>query len=385
MDPYDYAATLIGEDIRAKIATFWQVFASKADAIEDMFSRPDGGQQDIVEIMQGLNLISPDLSWEFGPSDRGSRLCVTAEFRDDLRPLARLVRHMAPDLPRWRFVDARPAEDPAMLEQIHQNRFGSPIVLEKIEAHPGFNGRIDQVGEGVGTEDELYLQVLNISTLLLGEEVERDWIGQVDATPKKAGGLFGIFGRRDVTLFDPIEWQKMIRGIIRQTRAEMPDVPFAKVNIETRARVLSTKLNMSPDHRRNDLMTFYATREAYLRGALSGARFSSRCHSRHGEWFMYLRIPRTEHVPFDHAEDRGRIEDRLHELLSGHDLGGVAAAGHGRENVYIDFAVTDVGKAIALIQSELREAEFATGATLHFLDQGMAGIVVPATLGKRIH
>lgn len=385
MDPYDYAASLVGEDIRAKIAAFWRAFASKADAIEDMFSRPGGGQQDIVEIMQKLNPISSDLMWEFGSSDRGSRLCVTAEFRDELRPLARLVRHMAPDLEQWRFVDARPAEDPAMLEQIHQNRFGSPIVLEKIEAHLGFNGRIDQVGEGVGTEDELYLQILNISTLLLGEEVERDWIGQVDATPKNASGLFGFFGRRGADLFDPIEWQNTIRGMVRQTRAEMPEVPFAKVNTEARAILLSTELNMSPDHRRNDLMTFYATRETYLRGVLSGARFSSRCHSRHGEWFMYLRISRRDEVPFDHVDDRSLIEDKLHDLLSDHDLGGVAGAGHGRESVYIDFAVTDVGKAIALIQSDFRDADFAQGATLHFLDQGLAGIVMPATIGKRIH
>ncbi|GEM_PF-6435225 len=109
MDPYDYVASLIGEETRAKIATFWRVFASKTDAIEDMFSYPDGGQLDIVEIMQALVPVSPDLMWEFGPSDRGSRLCVTAELRDELRSLARLVRQIAPDLPRWRlrwrFVD----------------------------------------------------------------------------------------------------------------------------------------------------------------------------------------------------------------------------------------------------------------------------------------
>ncbi|MCF6316660.1 MAG: hypothetical protein L3J30_10330 [Marinosulfonomonas sp.] len=368
---------MIGDDARNKIASFWQMFERKADAIDRMLSQPDGGTEGIVEIMQARNPISPDLMWEFGSSDRGHKLCITAGFRDELRPLARLVMRMAPNLSRWQFVDVRPAENPDQLEQIHSSRFNSPITLGKIEASVGSNGRIDQVGEGVGSKDDLNYQILNISALLLGEELERDWIGYVDAVPSKAGGLFGIFGRNKPEQFEAAAWLEMMNDLISEAQAKMPDVPTARADIDTRPVVLSTTLNLAPDHHRNDLTTFYAANETYMQGVLGGARFSSRCHSRFEEWFMYLRIPRTKDMPFDQIEDRTQIEDRLHRLLSTDGLGGVVAAGHGTDHIYIDIGVRNVQLAVGRIKEDLQGEDFAARAMLQLLDQGVADVVVP--------
>ena len=383
--PYDFAAQRIGKDTRDKIAGFWSTFAQHADDIDDMFSQAGGGTADIVEIMQALKLVSKDLMWEFGPSDRGHKLCVTAEFRDDLRPLARLVMRMAPDLPRWRFVDARLPESPEMLEQMHENRFHSRITVEKTEASIGIGGRIDQMAYGSGTKEELFVQTLNISTLLLGEEMERDWIGLVEAMPNKSGGLLGLLRKSKTEPFDVGAWLEMMHVQIKHAQGLMPDVPYSKLDIEMRPYSLASNLNLLPDHRRNDLMTFIATNETYLQAAVRGGRFSSRCHSRFGEWFMYLQFPYSPDAQTDPLDQRAQLEERLHELLAENDLGGMVAAGHGSESEYIDFAVTDVGAAVALIQADLDTGEFAERATLHFMDMGVEDVVLPATSDKSIH
>jgi len=384
-NPYDYVAQMYDQDMRDRIATFWKTFAQHADEIDGMFSRADGGIADIVEIMLALEPVSKDLMWEFGPSDRGHLLCVTAEFRDDLRPLARLVMRMAPDLPRWRFVDARPPDPAEMLEQVHQNRFCGPITVEKIEATIAINGRIDQVAYGVGSKDDLLSQTLNISTILLGEEQERDWIGLVDPVPNKAGGLLGLFRGNKPASFDGDAWLDMMQTQIQQAQGPMPDVLYSKLDIEMRPYGVASELNLPPDHRRNDLITFTGSDETYLQAVLRSGRFSSRCHSRFGEWFMYLRVPTVTDGPFDALTERAWLEERLHELLSENGLGGVVAAGHGSESEYIDFAVTDVGAAVALIQADIVDVPFASGATLHFLDTGVEDYVLPTTVDHIVH
>jgi len=383
--PYDFVAQMFGKDVRNRIAMFWKTFVRHADDIDGMFSRTDGGVADIVEIMQALEPVSKDLMWEFGPSDRGHLLCVTAEFRDELRPLARLVMRMAPDLPHWRFVDARPPVPPEMLEQVHQNRFRGPITVEKIEATIAIDGRIDQVAYGFGSKDDLLSQTLNISTILLGEEQEREWIGLVEPVPNKAGGLLGLFRGNKPAPFDGNEWLGMMHTRIKQAQGLMPDVPYSKLDLDTRPYGVASELNLSPDHRRNDLKTFTASNETYLQAALRSTLFSSRCHSRFGEWFMYLRVPTAPDGRFDALTERANLEERLHELLSANDLGGMVAAGHGSESEYIDIAVTDVGAAVALIQADIVDVPFASGAMLHFLDAGVEDYVLPGTRDHIVH
>ncbi len=383
--PYDFVAQMFDQDMRDRIVAFWKTFVQHADEIDGMFSRADGGTADIVQIMQALEPVSKDLMWEFGPSDRGHLLCVTAEFRDELRPLARLVMRMAPDLPRWRFVDARPPDPPEMLEQVHQNRFRGPITVEKIEATIAVDGRIDQVAYGAGSRDELLSQTLNISTILLGEEQERDWIGLVDPVPNKGGGLLGLFRGNKSAPFDGKAWLDMMQTRIKQAQGLMPDVPYSKLDMDTRPYTVASELNLRPDHRRNDLITFTASNETYLQAAVRGGLFSSRCHSRFGEWFMYLRVPTVPDGPFDTLTERAWLEERLHELLSENGRGGVVAAGHGSEGEYIDIAVTDVGAAVALIQADIVDVPFASGATLHFLDTGVEDYVLPATANHIVH
>ena len=362
--PYDYAASLIGADTRAAIADFWRHFAANADALKDWFSAPDGGPEMVSAIMRPLTAVSPTLMWEFGPAANGHLLTITAEFQDPMRPLARLVLQMAPTLPDWTITDARPPSDPRQLAQDHLARFGFPLTLSKIEVSLGSNGRIDQRGYGEGRQ--VFDEVLNISTLLLGEEKERDWVGYVQETRDETGGQFA-----------PEAWITSFDAAIAEARSLMPNAPHSALDPAQASGGLYGDFSLEEGHPRQDLITFYAPTAAYLDAALYGPRFSSRGFGRFDEWFLFLKIRRSTTAPFGHVEERHEVEDRLHAALSSAGIGGWVGAGHGAEHVYIDFATTDVGQAIAALRAEFGHEAYAPKASLHFLDQGLQGIAIP--------
>ena len=184
--PYDVAGERMLAGKLDAIRDFWSGFAQNADAIDAAFS---SGANDILalsrDVMAPLGDIAPELMWEFGPSDRGHSLCITPEWRSALRPLARTVVAMAPDLPRWRFLTARTDNSAEMFAQNFQARFDVPITLERIEVAPGVDRKVQMTGVGTGSAEALGNQVLAIGTYLLGEEMDWAWFGRV-------GGRCGV-------------------------------------------------------------------------------------------------------------------------------------------------------------------------------------------------
>ncbi|MBL1437141.1 MAG: hypothetical protein COB08_013205 [Rhodobacteraceae bacterium] len=365
-DPYDYAANLISRNTRDAIKAFWQHFAQNADALGRWFFNQQGGTQTVTDIMQPLREVSPNLMWEFGPATDGHMLTITAEFRDTMRPLARLMQRMAPNLPRWTFTDARPPSDPAQLAQEHLARFGFPLTLSQIEVSLGENGRINQHGYGAGRA--VFDEVINVSTLLLGEEKERDWVGSVRETPSEISSPFA-----------PLPWLDSFDAAIAEAQRQMPNAPHSALDPAQASGGLYQNFNLIEGDPRQDLITFFAPTAAYVSAALYGPLFSSRGFSRFNEWFMYLKIQRSPAAPFGHVEERAEVEDRLHATLSSAGIGGWVAAGNGTDHVYIDFAVTDVARAVTLLQNYFGHEVYAAGASLHVLDQGLRDITIPLT------
>lgn len=363
-DPYDYAASLIGRNTRDAIKAFWQHFAQNADALDRWFSNQQGGTQTVTNIMQPLRDVSPNLMWEFGPAADGHTLTITAEFQDSMRPLARLMQHMATNLPNWTFTDTRPPSDPAKLAQDHLARFGFPLSLSQIEVSLADNGRINQHGYGAGRA--AFDEVLNLSTLLLGEEKERDWVGSVQETHSEISSPFA-----------PLPWLNSFNAAIAEAQRQMPNAPHSALDPAQASGGLYRDFNLIEGDPRQDLITFFAPSAAYASAALDGPLFSSRGFSRFNEWFMYLKIQRSPTAPFGHVEERAEVEDRLHATLSSAGIGGWVAAGHVSGHVYIDFAVTDVARAVALLQNHFSHEVYAAGASLHFLDQGLRDITIP--------
>ncbi len=363
-DPYDYAASLINSHTRNAINSFWQHFAQNADILANWFVNQQGGTQTVVNIMQPLTEVSPDLIWGFGPAEQGHMLTITAEFQDGLRPLARLMQRMAPSLPDWTFTNTHPPSDPAQLAQEHLARFGFPLTLSDIKVSLGRDRRINLHGYGAGPK--VFDEVLNVSTLLLGEEKERDWVGYVQETHNQASQPFG-----------PLTWINRFDDAIAEARSLMPNAPHSEQDPRQASGGLYRDFNLPHGHPRQDLITFFAPSEAYINAALYGPRFSSRGFSGFNEWFMYLKIQRSLAAPFGHVEERAEVEDRLHTTLSNAGVGGWVAAGHGTDYVYIDFAVADVALAAALLQNHFGKEVYAADASLYFLDQGLRDITIP--------
>ncbi len=381
MDPYDFAASLLPDDHRRRIELFWQRFAAEADRLDALFSGQRGESvESSIQVMQALEDVSPDLMWEFGPAENGHRLCITAEWHDELRPLARAVRQMAPDLPRWQFLEAREPSDGTDLAGNFERRFRTKMTLSRIETQLGPQGRIDLVGHGKGNATMLADQAISMATYLLGEEVERDWIGAADGAPQK-GGFLG-FGRKPQAAFDPAGFVDDVRAAIARAKAGAPDRPYAEQPIDDRQTMLAQTEGLPPGHRRADLFVLNTSNEAHAQAMLSMGRFASPTYSRNGEWFVYLAIARTAELSFDQVDDRYALESRLHAALSADGTGGWVAGGTGRDTVYIDLAVTDVGRALERIAEVMATEPSAPNATVHFMDTGLEGLILPAVPPK---
>ncbi|MGJ8621261.1 MAG: hypothetical protein ACSHW1_00685 [Yoonia sp.] len=334
---------------------------------------------DPAEVMTALTDVSPELMWEFGPSPRGHALTITAEWNDANRALARAVINAAPELPRWEFFEVRrPEANPDLAADFFSQRFREPLTLTSIGAVVGRSGRVDLVGHGTGSEQALADQVLKVASLILGEAVERDWIGFIDGAPTAKAGLLKRLSGKSATAFDPAAFAEDFRAAIAKAKSELPEQPYAELSLDEREVSLFKAKGLHDAHPRADLLTFAVASKQYGHAALSRERFSSACHSIHGEWFLYVRILRTEHTPFDDVGDRGIIEENLHAALSKEALGGVVGAGHGRGAVYIDLAVTDVPRAIAQITQTLSGHTYTNTATIHFMDQVLQSLVLPA-------
>lgn len=379
VDPYDFIAARLPADTRSAIVRFWEAFSKQADELDQAFLSKDSARvQNVIGVMEALREVSPELMWEFGPSERGHALCVTAEWRDELRPLARLVRQMAPDLPRWQFIEARtPDEAHHFSTENFSARFRTPLTLSAIQATLGEEGRINLVGQGEGDLDALGQQALYAASMLLGEEVERDWVGACDGVETK-GGMLSFLRKPSGSKFDPAAFQDSFLAEIACAKAALSDVPYSQLSIEDRSVVLFQVNQLSEDHRRSDLITLSAPEGPFAHGVLRSPRFSSRCYSLHDEWFLYLRIPRSPEASFDLVDERYDVEILLHERLAADGVGGFVAGGHGTEAVYIDLAVTNVELAVARIGQALADKPYAQEATLHFMDSGLEFNVLPA-------
>jgi len=379
MDPYDYAAARLPSDRRAAVTAFWEHFIRHTDGLDGCFSSGMRDRStDPVTVMAALREVSPELMWEFGPSQRGHALCITAEWRDELRPLARLMREMAPDLPRWEFLEARRPSAPEELSPANlSGRLQGALRLTDVTAKPGLDGRIDLVGHGTGSADELSRQALVFASMLLGEAEERDWIGACDGEPEKSGFL-GMFRGGPKRQFDPLAIAERLHDEIARARAARPERPYGEVSLDDRPTTLFRLTPRASEQPRADLVTYAAPSEVLARAMLGGARFSSGCYSRHGEWFIYLRVPRSLERPFDNVDDRSALEQALHEALSEDGLGGFVAGGHGENHVYIDLAMRDVGRGIDRVSEVMAAAGLARDATIHFFDQGLTALIIPA-------
>ena len=380
-DPYDLVGERRLQEHHAAITAFWEGFVARADDLDRGFSSGGGGALP-VEVMAELQAVSPDLMWEFGPSDRGHDLCITAEWRDALRPLARAVLSMAPDLPRWTFSEARTPEAWEAFDGVYETRFNGPRNVSRIDVAPGEENRVALTAHGAAGGEALCSEALALATLALGEAVDRDWIGAVDGV-RTGGGLRRLFRKPEDAVFDPAGFAQAFEKAMAKIRSTLPSRPLSASSIMEGEVSLIQPNGVHPDCPRHDLVTFVTPSMAYAMAALKTASFCSANHSRHGEWFFTLEIPRSDAAPFDEVTERGAVEERVFEVLSRDGCGGLAASGHGTDTVYVDCASPRPEEAAQRLANAFRDAPWFGDAGLRFLDAGLSGerFALPGFLG----
>lgn len=370
IDPYDIAAQrLLPVKIDA-IRRFWEHFVAHAEELDGIFATKQGELDRVASIMSPLKEIDPDVMWEFGPSEKGHAICITAEWRNALRATARAVVNMAPDMERFAVTDARTGNTSELLEENFTARFQMPITVSSIACKRGSDNKVEMTGTGPGSEEQTGNEILGLATYLLGETMDRAWFGDVN-TAKLKSGLLG-FARKSAPTFDPEAFKAAFASAVEDIRADLPVARRAEADLEGEQRTLIQCNELVPQTGRSDLIMFNTASESYAQAAITTTRFSSVNHSRHHEWFAFLRVPRGPETPFDDVDDRYVLEDRVHSALSGAGLGGFIAGGHGREAVYVDMALDQIDGGLGVLAGALNETPGFADMSVHFLEAGLA-------------
>lgn len=371
-DPYSFAATRLLTAKAQAISDFWTHFAKHADQLDVFFTQAPGADQvDVGAIMAKLRDVSEELMWEFGPAETGHTLCITAEWKHHMRPLARACIDLAPQLPGWAFFDARTGLDPAGFAENFSARFGVDCTISQIDLAVGADNKIDMTVSGQGTDDDLCNQALLAAGLLLGEQIDRDWFGTVSPKTSTAKRLFSRL--KSAPAFDATRFVDAFHAKINEARAGLPILALAHTDIETRQATLLDFAGVAGQTNRPDMITFAVPNQSYAEAVLRPGLFASANHSAHGEWFLCLRIP---HDGQGNVDLRVTLEDRLHSTFAAASIGGLVAAGHGTEAYYIDIGTTDIDRAVSIFTVDFADV-LHPGSTLHFLDAGLDECVVP--------
>ena len=364
-DAYTYVAEALVELRAAELDVVWAVIEEEAEALGR------GGVVDVPAVMErALAALPEDLMWEFVSAENGHRLTITSEAAAELRPLARALLKRAPKLPNFVFTDARPKEDPSKVQQLLEARQKRPFALATVVPSLEDNRSIALDVTTTGDLADARLEAERLFSILMGEDVERTWLGLIDIAPARRSWF------RTSKQLDLVALKSEIDRLIAQAKRDCPPTRYrdvARGNVEVSLLQLQGGGGRWP---REDAFVF-ASQDADLETALlERPFFASARFSRFGETFVIVQIAR-EDTRFDEVDARYEIEDSVHESLAKAELGGVVGGAHGEGNVYITVALEDVGNAMPILQSTLQAADVPKAAWVHFVDQGLQDMSVP--------
>lgn len=387
-DAYDFWAERVMAEEAASIDRFWEAFAASADELERTFNQADNpaGETDVAAVMHAaLGSLWDSLFWEFGPgTDGGHHLALSPELNHGMRPLARAAINRAPDLPGWSFSDARPP-DPLSVHTVAliEGRATTGYTINGITPARGDHRRIDFTGTGSGGNPMVTGLTGLTFSVLFGEAVERNWLGELFAERR---GLLSSLKKAP----DSQDW---MRKFVEQTQSVLAEL------IETRSTeplgahfredaeisLFQVEPRDDPDNPRADMFTYSTPLPDLAQARFARARLSVIRFSGHAESLCGLRIPRTENHPFDQVDHRAGLAAAIHASLAIDGIGGVTGEGHGKAHVYIDFAVSDIAAAMARAEAELGKAGITAPCTLLFDEAGLEERFLTLTPAGRAH
>ncbi|MGI4851855.1 MAG: hypothetical protein ACRYGR_07935 [Janthinobacterium lividum] len=360
------------------IEFWWQAFEKDQNKISDSFNPTLENNFNISSWMQEhLQNIDDDIMWEFGPGlQKKHRLIITSESKRQLRPLIQYMLNESPDLEDWEFYEYRLPEDLNLAQQTMNIRTNwhniSNIEFELVEDKFNKIEIIYYICDSLNQEETNLYNCYILTESLLGEEILHKWIGHIDVQLKVKKKLF-----RKVKIFSQsIEILKeTVLKNIQEIKSDLfKDFYFMQINNrEVEWCVMkSSPIEQIDYSQKNDLYisSFILTKNDLFNALYKDYNnFSSERFSNFNEIFLYLKIDGTsKDLNQDTFIDRVTIEDMLNESLLKDKLGCVIGGSTGLKYSYIDFALTDLTKAIQVMQKILQEGKLTKRSWFLFSD-----------------
>jgi hypothetical protein len=167
--------------------------------------------------------------------------------------------------------------------------------------------------------------------------------------------------------------QATVGALIRSAHEQLPATRAIDISIEEGWYNVQLEPEPAEDYlHRDDLLVASTHAIEVFQAAHSSGIFVSSCHSRMGETFCYLKLDADE-VPSEHRVDfRSLFEDALNPQLLQAGVGGCIGGGSGLRYSYIDLALTDVNRAVPIIQQVLAQHQAPQRSWLLFFDDELA-------------
>lgn len=370
-DPQIAAERQWQQHIVAATDRWWSAFQANAPTIAKSFSSP--GRFDIVQFMnETLAAVDGRLCWEYGPARRpenqrggGHRLVITPEGEHWLRPVVNYLLSKAPAIPHWEFYAHRP---PASVEHVHmtvKGRQGVEFQLAGLEARVGRHRKIDLLYTFPNQnwpEDKAREVAFQVTETLMGDEVLDSWIGVVDVVdPREQGHRWLPLDRG----------QSMVTSLVQSLQEQLTAQPLFKV-AKSEASWSTYQLEMDEDAadypERSDVIIGSTCDTQLIEAVLSRRVFDSRCHSRHQEFFCYLKIDAIDVDRSERLDHRASLEDPLDAALQAAGVGGTIGGASGARYSYVDLSLTNVNQAIGIMRQVLAQHQAPLRTWLLFFD-----------------
>lgn len=276
-------------------------------------------------------------------------------------------------------LDRRQRVDPrtsSFAEACERVRKSTGVGFESARARAGFaRGHLIDVvlhiPGGKGHEAEQRAAELLVLALL-GEELYETWIGRVFAVPAIRGGPLRVLNDRDgeETTFPAAELAAAVVAAREGLLAGLAAVPHCDAaGADDDWTMFESTPEPAPDYAAQDDLVLATSRTPeMLKCFLQGQPFSSVRFSRHAELFVYLKIDQAELAADRRLRDRTSLEDALDRALRPARLGCVIGNGLGLRYAYVNLALLEPSRAIALVSSRARELGVGKRSRLLFCD-----------------
>ncbi|MCU0880329.1 MAG: hypothetical protein MUF06_21370 [Pirellulaceae bacterium] len=354
------------------IDAWWRSFQAKTTDLDALFHRRS--EWDLAGWMHdSLGAVHSGMMWEFGRAIKqpGHRLVITPEMRRWLRPVVRTLFERAPTIRGWEFYPHRLAEDVPQTILAVEARTGVNITGAVVAANIAPARKIDlwfDFPAQPGLPEQAARNAAFVATeTLMGEQVLDTWIGGIS--------LLSDDSSRNHRPLPMERAQATVGALIQSIHDQLPTQKLAEVAKESPEW---SSVTLEPEEQREDyvgrtdLIAATVLDIEMFRAAHTGMIFTSACHSRMGEWFVYLKLDALEVPNEERVDFRAEFEDALDPALLEAGAGCVIGGGSGLRYSYIDLALSNIQQAVPIIRRVLAAGRAPLHSWIQFFDDDLA-------------